>query len=372
MLTRSKRSSTIADKEKRNINLIPIKKEIKTEQEEVTGVSHGFICPQCEAHFLYDEFFVEHIREHHSETTNDMSNRNILLNSLPSSDKLGKENTSPIEKSFKCDDCSYTCTENSDLVKHLRIHLGEKPYKCKECSFTCSKKSIFLRHQRTHTGEKPYKCKECPFACSDKSNHIRHQRTHTGEKPYKCSHCSYSSVRKDKLTLHLRTHTGDKPYKCKEFSFACSDKSSLVQHQRTHTGEKPFLSARNVHLLALINQILLNTKVLTRQRNLSKCKECSFGSARKDNLTLHMMKHTGEKPYKCKECSFACSDKSSLVQHQRTHTGEKPFLSARNVHLLALINQILLNTKVLTRQRNLTSARNVHLVVLGKIISHYI
>ena len=119
--------------------------------------SHGFICPQCEAHFLYDEFFVEHIREHHGETIHYiMSNRNILLNSLPSSDKLGKENTSPVEKYFKFDDCSYTCTENSDLVKHLRTHTGEKPYKCSHCSYSSVQKGQLTLHLRTHTGEKPF------------------------------------------------------------------------------------------------------------------------------------------------------------------------------------------------------------------------
>ena len=230
MLTRSKRSSTIADKKKSNITLIPIKKEIKTEQEEVTGVSHGFICPQCEAHFLYDEFFVEHIREHHGETTNDMSNSNFLLNSLPSSDRLGKENNSPVGKSFKCDDCSYTCTENSDLVKHLRIHPGEKPYKCKECSFACSDKSNFIRHQPTHTGEKPYKCSQCSYSSTRKDHLTLHLRTHTGEKPYKCSHCLYSSARKGDLTLHLRTHTGEKPYKCSQCSYSSTRKGDLTSH----------------------------------------------------------------------------------------------------------------------------------------------
>ena len=182
MLTRSKRSSTIADKQKSNITLIPIKKEIKTEQEEVTGVSHGFICPQCEAHFLYDEFFVEHIREHHAKTTNDMSNRNVLLNSLPSSDRLGKENTSSVEESFKFDDCSYTCTVNSDLVKHLRTHTGEKPFKCMECSFGSARKANLTLHMRTHPGEKPFKCKKCSFACSVQSSLINHHRTYIGQK----------------------------------------------------------------------------------------------------------------------------------------------------------------------------------------------
>ena len=142
----------------------------------MTGVSHGFICPQCEAHFLYDEFFVEHIREHHGETINDMSNGNVLLNSFPSSDRLGKENNSPVGKSLKCDDCSYTCTEKSDLVKHLRFHLypGKKPYKCKECSYSSTRKGHLTLHLRTHTGEKPYKCSQCLYSSTRKGDLTSH------------------------------------------------------------------------------------------------------------------------------------------------------------------------------------------------------
>ncbi|XP_063686145.1 uncharacterized protein LOC134819921 isoform X1 [Bolinopsis microptera] len=44
-----------------------IKKEIKTELQEVNGKSHGFICPTCKAHFLYDEYFIEHVREHRED-----------------------------------------------------------------------------------------------------------------------------------------------------------------------------------------------------------------------------------------------------------------------------------------------------------------
>ena len=51
-----------------------IKKEIKSEQEDVTGKSHGFICPTCKAHFLYDTFFIEHVKEHHENMADDNSN----------------------------------------------------------------------------------------------------------------------------------------------------------------------------------------------------------------------------------------------------------------------------------------------------------
>ena len=45
----------------------PIKIEIKSEEEEHTGKSHGFICPKCEAHFLYESYFIEHNETHHKD-----------------------------------------------------------------------------------------------------------------------------------------------------------------------------------------------------------------------------------------------------------------------------------------------------------------
>ena len=45
----------------------PIKIEIKNEEEEPTGKSHGFICPKCEAHFLYESYFIEHNETHHED-----------------------------------------------------------------------------------------------------------------------------------------------------------------------------------------------------------------------------------------------------------------------------------------------------------------
>ena len=54
-----------------------MKKEIKTELEEVSKKSHGFICPTCEAHFLYDDLFIEH----HEDVTGEKVNCNELISS---------------------------------------------------------------------------------------------------------------------------------------------------------------------------------------------------------------------------------------------------------------------------------------------------
>ena len=56
-------SQTVKDEVKTETIDHVIKNEIKTELEEVTEKSHGFICPTCKAHFINDDFFIEHIKK---------------------------------------------------------------------------------------------------------------------------------------------------------------------------------------------------------------------------------------------------------------------------------------------------------------------
>ena len=138
-----------------------IKKEIKSELEDVTGKSHGFICPTCKAHFLYDTFFIEHVKEHHEDTADDNLNSYELPSSSKSLHKKSNSNDTPhVAKPFQCEVCSYSCSFKYLLLRHQIVHTQEKPFKCEECSYTCSRKSHLVQHQLIHTGEKPYKCKE--------------------------------------------------------------------------------------------------------------------------------------------------------------------------------------------------------------------
>jgi len=88
----------------------PIKIEIKNEEEEPTGKSHGFICPKCEAHFLYESYFIEHIETHHEDIK--VSEDLDCYTNKPAHPSKSLEEVSNPQKTlasaktvFKCDEC---------------------------------------------------------------------------------------------------------------------------------------------------------------------------------------------------------------------------------------------------------------------------
>jgi uncharacterized Zn-finger protein len=62
-----------------------------------------------------------------------------------------------------------------------------------------------------------------------------------------------------------------------------------------------------------------------RERQLFECQYCSKTVRSKENLKLHVRKHTGERPFACLFCGRAFGGKSDLTRHVRIHTGERPY-----------------------------------------------
>ena len=95
------------------------------------------------------------------------------------------------------------------LEKHLKMHSGEKSNKCSQCDFTCSQPFNLRRVLKMHSEKKSNKCNQCDYASYQEGNLRRHLKTHSGEKPNKCNQCGFASFLAGNLRRHLKTHSGN-------------------------------------------------------------------------------------------------------------------------------------------------------------------
>lgn len=56
-------------------------------------------------------------------------------------------------------------------------------------------------------------------------------------------------------------------------------------------------------------------------KNDTHCPYCTYTCNRKDNLRVHIRRHTGEKPYTCMQCPRSFVSKSELNTHVKYHQG---------------------------------------------------
>lgn len=82
---------------------------------------------------------------------------------------------------------------------------------------------------------------------------------------------------------------------------------------------------RSVENVINISGVFLGIRRLRKRAKLSRATSVKRDLPYKQNLKLHKVVHSGEKPFKCGHCDMSFTKKQILLGRIGTYTGAKPY-----------------------------------------------
>lgn len=140
------------------------------------------------------------------------------------------------------------------------------------------------------------------------------------ERSHKCSKCALSFISEQNLLSHPCTKDKRKPFFCttKDCSFHGKCFKDLTEHVTRHLGVKPFLCN-------ICGKPFSAKKDLDRHSDIHndyesyKCKMCGEMFKTVNTLKRHTIKHKYKDRYRCEECGFTTPFNGKLKQHMLKH-----------------------------------------------------
>ncbi|KAJ8332838.1 hypothetical protein SKAU_G00417340 [Synaphobranchus kaupii] len=221
----------------------------------------------------------------------------------------------------QCHQCGRNFHSRANLKKHMLIHSGRRPYSCPDCGQTFNQSGNALRHQRSHyRGRSALKSSNKGEGAVKRRKKTRKRSQNVRLRAKIIVECQGSSSAHPCLETKEQENVkeginessepedlGSTPAGQPAFhSFLCYvcglgflSKGSLEIHERGHKeNEQPYDCNR-------------------RERRFH-CPRCGRGFAHMQNVSRHLLVHTGEKPWHCGDCGRRFNQASNLNRHCRT------------------------------------------------------
>ncbi|KAJ3619579.1 hypothetical protein MTP99_005250 [Tenebrio molitor] len=274
------------------------------------------------------------------------------------------------EEMFRCPSCMAAFPSIWLLEQHTALqHIGslnsmEKPFICEQCGQSYRYRSAYVKHrEQNHRARLPadklFSCDVCGmqfrYLKSFKKHRLNHAleklhgksseaslRSGVGEEASK-SHVENSSdqVSSSNETIVLEGRDDSTVVVKKEnLNDDCAGEGASSDAEKTEADQDDTIDSmalsfpvssgasldilRGGHDSSIIGFLRADAAEKQRERRFA-CPFCGKCVRSKENLKLHVRKHTGERPFVCLFCGRAFGGKSDLTRHLRIHTGERPY-----------------------------------------------
>lgn len=208
---------------------------------------------------------------------------------------------------FQCKYCQKIYKNNSNLVRHEKLHSGIRPFACKFCDKSFTIQSQLRGHEKRHTGDLPYNCKKCNKQFLRPSVVNQHEKICPGkvdkifkkscimddEKQFSCTYCPKKFISMTSLQMHEIIHTGEKPFGCKFCDKKFNQKGNAKTHEALHYENKGIEGEFS-------------------------CRFCKENFHYHHVMIRHLKIHTNGKPFDCAYCGKLWAKKSRLEPHEKS------------------------------------------------------
>lgn len=171
--------------------------------------AHGkitFTCQICEIRFPHRVALRRHGLKMHKERAGGFPCRRCNIHVSKTAHE-GNLHVKECRESFTfdCDECDAKLQTPSHLKTHKEMNHDEPKYDCNFCGKKFKRKETAVKHQITHSkGKKQIPCPKCDKIFGTNTNLKRHLNVHLPVRPYPCPTCEKRFSSKQAMDLHAK------------------------------------------------------------------------------------------------------------------------------------------------------------------------